>query len=243
MRLGGSVTELLAVSRLQWGLASAIPSSVQRQTLLRRIRTISGNVPCPHNESEILTIGLEILSTPKVREGCVVEAGTYKGGSTSKLSLFCKLSSRNLIAFDSFEGIPKNSEKHVKSTLGHSLEGWFTEGKWRGSLEEVRNNVERYGEIDVCTFVAGWFEDTMPSFMDKIALAYLDVDLASSTRTCLKYLYPLITPGGVLYSQDGDIPLAAEVFKDEKFWKEEVGFKMPNVKSLGKKLLKVVKSD
>jgi len=238
----GNLSELLLISKLQWRLASVIPSHTQRQVLLGKLREISKNVSCPHNESEILIVGLEILSIPKDKEGCIVEAGVYKGGSTSKLSLFCKLANKELIAFDSFRGIPENKEKHVKSMLGHSLEGWFAGGTWAGSLDEVKKNVARYGEIGICTFVEGWFENTMSSFKDKIALAYLDVDLASSTRACLKYLYPLIIPGGILYSQDGDIPLVAEVFRDERFWEAEVGFNMPDIENLGKKIIKVVKN-
>lgn len=192
----GNLLELLEVSRLQWKLASVLPSRTQRQTLSERLRKVSKNLPCPHNESEILTVGLEILSVPKDKEGCVVEAGVYKGGSTSKISLFCKLANRELIAFDSFEGIPDNTEEHIRSTLGYSLEGWFSKGTWCGSLDDAKGNIEKFGEIDVCTFVKGWFEDTMPRFSEKIVVAYLDVDLAASTRTCLKYLYPLITAGG-----------------------------------------------
>lgn len=45
-------------------------------------------------------------------------------------------------------------------------------------------------------FIKGWFEDTMPVFNERIIAAYIDVDLASSTKTCLKYLYPLLVPGG-----------------------------------------------
>jgi len=244
MNLKENLSELRATTKLQWKLASMIPGT-QRQTLLRQLREISKNVSCPHNESEILTVGLEVLSIPKDREGYVVEAGLYKGGSTAKISLFCKLSGRKLVAFDSFEGIPENTEEHAKSTLGHSLEGWFAKGTLCGSLDEVKANIEKYGEMEVCTFIKGWFENTMPDFKEKIAVAYLDVDLAASTRTCLKYLYPLIVSGGVLYSQDGDIPLAAAVFRDERFWEEweeEVGFKMPHIENLGKKLIKVTKN-
>ena len=80
-------------------------------------------------------------------------------------------------------------------------------GKYCGSLEEVKNNIAKYGEIGVCHFIKGWFEETMSLFNKRIAAAYLDVDLASSTKTCLKYLYPLLVPGGVIISQDGDFPL------------------------------------
>ena len=225
----------MLLSKLQWKLASPVSSNSQRQMLMKRLRTISKHVPCPHNESEILSI-------PKDKEGCIVETGSYKGGSTAKFSLFTKLANRQLIAFDPFGGLPENVENHDKSILGHSIRELFVGGKFCGSLEEVKNNVRRYGELEVCTFIKGWFEDTMPAFSMKIAVVYLDVDLASSTKTCLKFLYPLIIPGGVLYSQDGDIPLVIEVFNDDEFWEKETGFKKPNIEGLGKKkLIRIVK--
>jgi len=109
-------------------------------------------------------------------------------------------------------------------------------------LSEVKRNVVRYGDLGVCTFVKGWFDDTMPKFSKLIAAVFLDVDLASSTRTCLKYLYPLLTPGGVLYSHDGHLPLVVDVFRDSSFWKKEVGCSRPYIEGLGKrKLIRIIK--
>jgi O-methyltransferase len=89
----------------------------------------------------------------------------------------------------------------------------------------------------------GWFEDTLKDFHEPIAVAFLDVDLAASTRTCLKYLYPRITEGGVLFSHDGYMPLVRAVFADTQFWEQEVGCRMPTVEGLGRrKLLRIVKT-
>lgn len=236
------LSELLQLSKLQWKLASMIPQNDQKQ-LLKRIREVSKHVPCPHNESDILSFGIEILSIPPKQDGCIVEAGSYKGGSTAKFSLFAKLADRKLVIFDSFEGLPDNTENHDKSIFGYSIQDWFSGGEFCGSLQEVQYNVSRFGELDVCTFVKGWFEDTMPNFEMSIAAAYIDIDLASSTKTCLKHLWPLVIPGGVLYSQDGDFPLVIAVFEDEDFWNNEVGCQKPHIDGLGiKKLIKIVKS-
>ena len=111
-----------------------------------------------------------------------------------------------------------------------------------GALEEVKANVAKYGKIDRCRFIQGWFDDTMPHFHEPIATAYIDVDLVSSTKTCLKYLYPLLAPGGILYSQDGHLPLVIEVFDDDSFWENEVGCKKPRMLGLGtSKLITVFK--
>ena len=64
----------------------------------------------------------------------------------------------------------------------------------------------------------------------------------SSTATCIKYLYPLLEPGGVLVSQDGDFPLVIELLDSDVFWKEEVGCEKPVIEGLGTdKMLKIIK--
>jgi len=167
---------------------------------------------------------------PPDTEGCKVEAGACKDGSTAKFSIATRLANRELVAFDSFEGIPEHDEPHDKNIFGGAPS---FEGNYRGALEEVKANVARYGQIDVCSFVQGWFEETMPSFSRPIAAIYLDVDLAASTRTCLKYLYPLLVPGGALYSQDGHLPLVIDVFSSNTFWHHEVGLAQPHIEGLG----------
>jgi hypothetical protein len=80
--------------------------------------------------------------------------------------------------------------------LGNSAN--FQAGSYAGSIGGVKANIARYGRINRCRFVSGWFEETMPHFNEAIAAVYLDVDLASSTATCLRYLYPLVVSGGFL---------------------------------------------
>jgi O-methyltransferase len=237
MGLTSFLTEYRDLFRLQKRMAGIFPSFAQQKEWIEKFRRIDRHVKTAHNSSHILEFLAAIFALKPELSGCIVEAGAFKGGGTAKISLAAKHIDRQLIVFDSFEGLPENTEQHQKSVLGHSIEGWFKAGNFNGSMDEVKQNVARYGDISVCTFIKGWFEDTMPSFKQPVALAYLDVDLASSTRTCLKNLYPLISPGGAIYSQDGDFPLVIEVFKDEKFWKEEVGCtEMPVINGLGKKI-------
>jgi len=144
--------------------------------------------------------------------GVVVEAGCFKGGSTAKFSLIAEIADRDLMVFDSFQGIPENTEPHEKDLSGNPAN--FKAGSYAGSIDEVKANVARYGRINRCKFVPGWFEETMPHFKEPIAAAYLDVDLASSTATCLRYIYPLVVPGGFLASQDGHLPLVLDVLRE-----------------------------
>ncbi len=82
----------------------------------------------------------------------------------------------------------------------------------------------------------------MSLFNKDIAVAYIDVDLASSTRDCLKYLYPRMVANGILFSQDGHLPLVLDVFKDNDFWEREVGAKRPEILGFGvEKLISIVR--
>ena len=170
---------------------------------------ISQRVNCPHTQGEILAFAKMMLLAPP---GVFVEAGCFKGGSTAKFSLIAQETGRELVVFDSFQGIPENAEPHEKDLSGHPVR--FDAGSYAGSIDEVRANVARYGRIDRCRFVPGWFEETMPHFREPVAAAYLDVDLASSTATCLCHLYPLIVPEGFLVSQDGHLPLVVDVLRE-----------------------------
>ncbi|TVQ86498.1 MAG: hypothetical protein EA397_20075 [Deltaproteobacteria bacterium] len=221
------------------------PDAGTREDLLRRFDQIHRDVDCPHNPSHVLSFVIEMFRFQYEHpgsHGVFVEAGCYKGGSSAKFSLATKMLGRELYLCDSFEGLPNNQEEHERSIFGYSIKDWFRAGKFAGSLEEVKRSLSEYGAPDVCTFVPGWFEESLPSFNERIAGAYLDVDLASSTRTCLKYLYPLVEPGGFLISQDGDFPLVIEVFEDEKLWRDEIGVAPPQVMGLHKaKMLKIIK--
>jgi O-methyltransferase len=196
---------------------------------------ISEEVSCPHLQSEVLAFMEAILSIPPSSSGCVVEAGCYKGGSTSKFSLAAKAAGRRLVVFDSFAGIPENDEKRGGKYI-------HAPGIWCGTLDEVKANISTHGDISVVDLVPGLFDATMPEFTKPIAAAYIDVDLASSTKTCLKYLYPLLIPGGFFYSQDGHLANVIQVYDDDEFWRNEVGFPKPHIEGLRtQKLIKIVK--
>ena len=212
-----------------------------RLAFVRAIYRISRFVDCPHTQAEILAVATALLSMPTSSPGCVVEAGCFKGGSTAKLSLAAKLANRELVAFDSFEGLPKNDERHGTSIHGETPN--FSEGRYLGTLDEVKASVASHGDIARCQFIKGWFNETMPLFKQGVAVAFLDVDLASSTRTALANLYPLVVPGGCIFSQDGHLPLVIDVLKDDQFWRQEVQYPKPLMEGLGTQKLVRIRKD
>lgn len=192
---------------------------------------ISYYVDCPHTEHELLTIARRILNLGTTVPGIIVEAGAFHGGSTAKLSLVAKLSNRNLAVFDSFEGMPANSEMHGKSIFGR--EHHFPQGSHSVGLEEVRDAVRTYGDIARCQFHKGWLNETLPLLKDTVAAACINVDLEQSTKDCIHYLYPLMSPGGILFSQDAHFPWIIKLLQSETFWSHEVGIVKPVMEGLG----------
>lgn len=141
--------------------------------------------------------------------GVMVECGTYKGGSAVNFSLACDLVDRRLVICDSFAGLPRPSEQDRTHSTIDGMTDDYEAGWWRGTLAEVRGNITRYGAIDRCSFVPGYFEKTLPHLHEPVALAFCDVDLADSLRTCLKWLWPRLVHGGILFTHEA---IQREVF-------------------------------
>ena len=160
-----------------------------RLKLVCNFYVISYKVDCPHTEHELLTVARRILNLGADISGIIMEAGAYHGGSTAKLSLVARLAGRELFVFDSFEGMPENSELHGKSIFGR--EHHFPKGSHAVQLEMVKQNVQKYGDIGRCRFYKGWFKDTLPNIKERAAAACINVDLVQSTKDCLKYIFPL----------------------------------------------------
>ena len=212
-----------------------------RLWLIYNFYKISYKIDCPHTENEILTIAKRILNLGDDVLGVIVEAGSYYGGSTAKLSLVAKLCNRKLAVFDSFEGMPENNEIHGKSIFGR--EHYFPKGSHAVSLEKVKDNISKYGDISRCQFYKGWFSETMPKFKEKVAVACINVDLVQSTKDCLKFLYPLLQKNGIIFSQDGHFPWIINLLNDEKFWKNELGIDKPHMDGLGSSKLVAITFD
>ena len=130
-----------------------------------------------------LAMALKILETPPDVPGVVVECGAWKGGSSANLSLVCRIAGRKLRIYDSFQGLPPAS--HGDREAVH-----YQAGDYAGSLEQVRSNIGRYGAIEVCEFVQGWFNETLPHLNGPVLLAFLDVDLEDSLDTCVRHIWP-----------------------------------------------------
>lgn len=137
--------------------------------------------------------------------GDFVETGVWRGGASIFMRAILKahdVQDRRVWVADSFEGLPKPDSLRYPKDLGdrhHTLSPYLAI-----SLEQVRQNFERYGLLDSqVVFLKGWFKDTLPNAsIVSIALLRLDGDMYESTMDSLSSLYHRVSRGGFVIIDD-----------------------------------------
>ncbi len=206
------------------------------QKLLLVGRMARNNLVIPTGSSfiEHLIIATEALRVPADRDGVLVECGAYKGGSTANLSLVAAHCGRQLVVFDSFEGMPEPDETDREHLLLASRQIHTYDGDaWDGSLSEVKQNIDRYGALSACEFEVGYFEETMDTFDKPVVLAFLDVGLRSSAETATSALWPLLAEGAVLFTHDAKHMEIATLFFDREWWADQLEAEPPGLVGAG----------
>jgi O-methyltransferase len=160
-----------------------------------------------------LAMALKLFEMAPEVKGDVIECGTWKGGSAANLSLACRIVGRKIRIFDSFEGLPAGDDLDREAKL-------YKKGDYAGSLDEVRSNIEKHGALECCEFVRGWFKDTLPELRSPVVLAFLDVDLEASLDTCVRCIYPNLTPQGFIFIDEVTGTDYCALFYSERWWKE-----------------------
>jgi O-methyltransferase len=220
---------LPALLRKGWGAASAPAAAYfilysprihpsydmtlrRKATLAWRMRRTVGKVVTGSSWRAHLAMAAKLLEIPPDVEGVVVECGSFQGGSTANLSLVCEIVGRELIVYDSFEGLPE-------PTPGDAIATPMATGLFAGSLPTVREHVRRFGAIDVCTFRKGWYSETMSQHTEPVVLCFLDVDYQASLHDCLIHLWPKLQPTGYLFLDDFPFLELCALFWSERYWR------------------------
>lgn len=114
-----------------------------------------------------------------VSDGLVMEFGVRFGSTIRQIAA---LVDQEVHGFDSFEGLPEQ--------WNHEPKGSYSTN---GVIPNVPDNVALY---------AGWFEDTLPAFLNShvgpVRFMNIDCDIYSSTKTVLDLLADRIIPGTVI---------------------------------------------
>jgi Macrocin-O-methyltransferase (TylF) len=138
-------------------------------------------------------------------EGDLIEAGTWRGGASILMRATLDSlgeSDRTVWVADSFQGFPAPEadavpeDRELETELGNL-------SYLAPSLDQVQGYFARFGLDHGVTFVPGFFEETMGQLRGRRwALIRLDADTYKATRLTLDALYPGLSVGGYLVSDD-----------------------------------------
>jgi O-methyltransferase len=178
-------------------------------------------------------------------DGDFVECGVWKGGNLIMFQKYVEKYNLNkkIYAYDTFEGmsppdkIDKTFDGESASLQLDKLEKKNVDRKKNiliadCSIEEVKNNFEKYSTKNNLICVKGKVEDTLidkKNLPNKISILRLDTDWYTSTKKELEILYPLLEKNGILLIDDygywqGARKAVDEFFKDKKVTMFKIDF-------------------
>jgi O-methyltransferase len=201
------------------------PGPVARTTLVRQIFRNTRSIPSASTGLEQLYLVDEILKLPRDLPGAVIELGCYRGSTTATLSLACRHAGRKLIVCDSFQGLPDLAPgEDRQSNPWNANPNTYSKGEYAGTLTQVKEAVAKFGAIEVCTFVEGFFSDTLPGLTENLVMVFEDADLISSVRDVLRYTWPRLQPGCKFFCHEAqDLKVATLFFEPQRYWSTPPG--------------------
>lgn len=162
--------------------------------------------------------------------GDFVECGVYNGGSAAIMGSFCEKSAvkRDIWLFDSFEGLPKPTEKD--GDRAPAYEGWC-----HGDLEKVKRVFQKLQIPDArVRIIKGWFQDTFSKVLiPSIAILHIDADWYESVKLCLERFYDYVQPGGYIVLDDYGDWQGCRIATDEFLEKRNLKVKLIQVDYTG----------
>lgn len=137
--------------------------------------------------------------------GDYLEFGVFKGASllhAQKRADQLGLEPMRFIGFDSFRGLPPEPEQRKEM---------FYEGQYSCAEDRVRTWLSQHGaDWNRLVLVPGFYDDTLTPKkkaelgLTRCAVAMLDCDIYSSTKTALTWLDEVIRPGSIVILDDWD---------------------------------------
>jgi O-methyltransferase len=198
--------------------------------LFSRFVVIDWHVVHGHEPSDIALVCKALAERRSRRGEALLEAGCFNGGSSAKFSLICALLGYELCVYDSFEGVEPMSAEAKRDSYDFS-------GEYAAAEESVRANVAAYGEPSVCSFVKGWFSDTLAKggVGHGVRVAYIDCDVAKGTREALQGIVPALVDGGCIFSEDFYLTPVVSLLVDPSTWRG-LGRDLPTITRVGRKI-------
>ena len=164
----------------------------------------------PNSISNLIS-ATDYLTKAKI-EGAYVECGVWRGGSSMAFCLATlrnDLDRREVFLYDTFEGYLGTSKEDFQIQDKKTPSELYRKDKnylCYAGLEDVKFGIDSTGyPNELLHYVIGDVQKTIPKTLPKsIALLRLDTDYFESTMHELTYLYPLLSPGGVVIIDDYD---------------------------------------
>ena len=173
-----------------------------------------------------LVEGLKIIDslnkTLKI-DGDVCEFGVAQGKTSKLIAYFIKETSKNLYLFDSFQGLPKPSEKDkLKNDIFNLGNIKRYEGKMSHSENKVINELRSINFNNENIIInKGFFSEVSKNNMrlpKKVSFAFLDFDFYQPTLDGLNFLNNVLSTGGIIIVDDYDFfSTGAKISVDEWF--------------------------
>ena len=136
--------------------------------------------------------------------GDYLEFGVFNGLSISSMYKAVEkfgLTSMRLYGFDSFEGLPKDSEDED--------DGVWKKGFYSCSFEQMKKCLQkRKVDPSDITWVNGWYKDTLNDEtkekhgIKKVGIVFIDCDTYSSSKVVLDFIGPLLIEEAILCFDD-----------------------------------------
>lgn len=202
-----------------WGygplLSIAALSFANRVRLITRFLRVDWHVLHGHRPCEIASVCTALAERSAQAGEIMLEAGSWKGGSSAKFSIICKMLGYKLHIYDSFEGVEELSPEMKEKSYDFS-------GEYAASERLVHHNLMQYGEIGVCSTHKGWFAETLAvsRVPDPIRVVYIDCDSAKGVSEVLLGAVPSLVHDGWLFEQDLHIRPVQDLLYDPATWKQ-----------------------
>lgn len=136
--------------------------------------------------------------------GDLMECGVWRGGACILMKALLEVHgcfTRKVWVADSFQGLHRHAPGHDALAV---------------PMGEVQRNFRKYGLLDdQVRFIPGWFHESLPGPVEKLAVLRLDGDQYVAQRAVLDHMYPQLSPGGFVIVDDyPGIPETAQAVDD-----------------------------
>lgn len=179
-----------------------VDTTANRQILLDKFDIIDAHIDCAHDTSEIYYMANFALRNQN-SIGSIIEFGSYKGGMSCKLSHLAKLLDKQVLIYDTFQGLVEDVTYTRQPDLAdnESVRYDFQKGMYTGTMQEINENLHNYGEILVCSYVPGDIRQSI--FFNPITASLVSVDLdhIDTMKFVIKEMWNKITTGLIFFHE------------------------------------------